>query len=336
MNPRELVRKTLEFKSPERIPRQIWVLPWAEEHYPAEVSRLRKKFPDDILPAPAIYKKPLKTSGDRYYSELYVDEWGCSFSSHQRGIIGIVKKPLIAKWEDLDNFNVPDSVLDLDKEEVNVFCKNTDRFVLSGTTPRPFERFQFLRTMQQALIDLMEQPPELSELLNRIHALYCKEVEVWSATDIDGMALMDDWGTQDALIASPDIFQRIFKPMYKEYVEIAHHYGKYVFFHSDGYIIDIIPDLIEIGIDALNSQIFCMGIKELGDRFRGKISFWGEVDRQELLPYGTRNQIEHAVREIWRELYSDGGVIAQCEFGLEARPENVFTVFETWDSLNRS
>jgi len=146
---------------------------------------------------------------------------------------------------------------------------------------------------------------------------------------------MDDWGTQNALITSPDIFRKIFKPMYQEYVEIARQSRKYVFMHSDGYIIDIIPDLIEIGIDALNSQIFCMGIKELGRRFRGKITFWGEIDRQQLLPYGSQREIEKAVHEVWNELYAEGGVIAQCEFGLEAKPENVFSVFKTWDSLNR-
>jgi len=146
---------------------------------------------------------------------------------------------------------------------------------------------------------------------------------------------MDDGGTQNALIASPDIFREIFKPMYEEYVEIARQHGKYVFMHSDGYIIDIISDLIEIGIDALNSQVFCMGVRELGERFRGKITFWGEVDRQHLLPHGTREEIEQAVQKIWHELYAEGGVIAQCEFGLEAKPENVFSVFETWDSISQ-
>lgn len=78
-----------------------------------------------------------------------------------------------------------------------------------------------------------------------------------------------------------------------------------------------------------------MGVRELGERFRGKITFWGEVDRQHLLPHGTREEIEQAVQKIWHELYAEGGVIAQCEFGLEAKPENVFSVFETWDSISQ-
>jgi hypothetical protein len=332
----ELVRRTLAFDSPERIPRQCWILPWAEEKYPDMVERLHKEFPDDIVDAPAVYKKPLGIKGDRYSPGIYVDEWGCTFDNLQSGTIGIVREPLIKDWKDLDNFKTPDAVLSLDQDVVNAFCKDTDKFVLSGAVVRPFERLQFIRTMEQALIDLIEQPSEFFELLNRIHELYCNEVEAWASTDVDGVALMDDWGTQRALIASPEIFRQIFKPMYRDYAEIARQHGKYVFMHSDGYITDIIPDLIEIGVDALNSQIFCMGVKELGERFRGKITFWGEIDRQQLLPQGSRQEIEQAAHEIWTHLYDKGGVIAQFEFGLEAKPENILAVFETWDSLSQS
>ena len=75
--------------------------------------------------------------------------------------------------------------------------------------------------------------------------------------------------------------------------------------------------------------------EELGRRFKGRITFWGEIDRQHLLVHGTRQDIEDAVRTVRGSLYADGGVIAQCEFGLEADPENMMAVFETWDRLDR-
>ncbi|MCK4646457.1 MAG: methyltransferase [Candidatus Aminicenantes bacterium] len=336
MNSRKFVQETLAFDSPGRIPRQIGVLPWAEEKYPDIVRQMRTNFPDDIVPTPTPYKRPLGIVGDRYSPGTYVDEWGCIFSNPRKGIIGIVQKPLIDGWKDLDNFKTPESVLSLDRDAVNAFCKESECFILAGTFQRPFERLQFIRTMEQALIDLVEQPPELFELIDRIHEHYLKEVEVWARTDVDAISLMDDWGTQNSLITSPDIFRKIFKPLYQEYVEIARHYGKYVFLHSDGYILDILPDLIEIGVDALNSQIFCMGIRELGERYRGKITFWGEIDRQYLLSRGSREEIEQAVYEVWKELYAEGGVIAQCEFDLEAKPENVYAVFETWNSIGQA
>ena len=102
--------------------------------------------------------------------------------------------------------------------------------------------------------------------------------------------------------------------------------------HSDGYILDILPDLVELGLDAVNSQIFCMGLENLKD-FRGKICFWGEIDRQHLLPKRSVKEIEDAVGEVYSNLFHSGGVIAQCEFGAGANPINVRTVFQTWDSL---
>jgi uroporphyrinogen decarboxylase len=151
---------------------------------------------------------------------------------------------------------------------------------------------------------------------------------------VDAIGIMEDWGTQGSLLISPQIFRKIFKPMYSDYVEIARSHGKSVFMHSDGNITDILPDLIDIGIEALNSQIFCMNIEELGKRFRGKITFWGEIDRQYLLPRGSREEIKQAVSRIFRELYAQGGVIAQCEFGLEARPENILAVFNAWNEID--
>ncbi len=336
MDSRRLVEKTLNFDSPERIPRHKSILPWAEENYPAEVQSLHEIFPDDMVMAPTVYAKSLESKGGRYRKGTYIDEWGCIFTNPLDGVIGIVQTPLVKDWKDLDRFRPPDATLSLDKESVNAFCEETGQFVLMGSVVRPFERFQFIRTMEQALIDLLEQPPELFQLLDRIHQHYIKEVETWAQTDVDAIALMDDWGTQKGLIASPGIFRGIFLPMYREYAAIARRHGKYVFMHSDGFIIEIIQDLIEAGVDAINAQIFCMGVKELGERFRGKVTFWGEIDRQTLLPHGTNREIQEAVHEVWLHLYADGGIIAQCEFGLEAKPENIFAVFETWNSLSQT
>ena len=334
MKPRQLVQKTLSFENRGRIPRHKWILPWAEEHYPQVVKKLHDVFPDDIVSAPLAYTQPLHTQGDRYKKGTYVDEWGCVFANPLDGAIGIVRKPLVEEWQDLEKLKPPAAVLGLDREAVNGFCRKTDKFVLMGTFVRPFERFQFIRTMEKAFVDLAEQPPELSLLLDKIHQHYLKELEVWAATDVDAVCLMDDWGTQQGLLTSPDVFRRFFLPMYKDYAEVARHHDKFLFMHSDGHILSVLPELIEVGVDAINAQIFCMGVRELGEKYRGKITFWGEIDRQHLLPYGSREDIQQAVHEVWRHLHQDGGVIGQCEFGLEANPENVFTVYETWDSLS--
>jgi len=330
---RDIVRRTLNFDSPARIPRQTWILPWAEKKHPGWVSRLRREYPDDIVPSPVVYKKPPPLIGEKYTSGLFVDEWGCRFENPQDGVMGIVRDPVIKTWDDLENWNPPSETLSLDRDAVNAFCRDSDCFVYAGSWLRPLERFQFLRTMEQSLVDLIEESAEMKELLNRIHSHYLKEAELWAKTDVDAVALMDDWGTQTGLLTSPETFRRLFLPMYRDYAEVAHSAGKFLFMHSDGWITDIIPDLIQAGVDALNAQVFCMGVEDLGHRFRGRLTFWGEMDRQDLLPNGTKSEIEASVRLLFSSFYDKGGVIAQCEFGLQAKPENVLCTQKTWSRL---
>ncbi len=329
-SPRNLVRQCLEFEGPERVPRQLWLLPWATLHHPEEVARIQARFPDDLLTSPSFCRQGPLTTGDPYAPGVYVDEWGCRFDSVQEGIIGAVREPLVRSWDELDRVRIPRELLSVDVDRVNSFCRQTDRFVISGCAPRPFERLQFVRTAENLFLDLVDQPPELFHLLEKIQAFYVEELELWAKTEVDALMFQDDWGTQTSLLISPALWRRIFKPLYAEYVEIAHRHGKYAFMHSDGYIIDILPDLIDLGVDAINCQIFCMGVEELGRRFRGRITFWGEIDRQFILPYGTHDEVVEAVQSARQALYDNGGAIAQCEFGPGARPENVYLVFETW------
>jgi hypothetical protein len=333
MTSRELVKAALEFAAPPRIPRQLWFLPWASERYPHELRQIQQTFPDDIVTAPPFYRTLPQTLGDRYAAGIYVDEWGCCFENAEAGTIGIVQAPLLENWQDVDKIRIPQELLSVDAGQVNAFCRSTDKFVLASCNPRPFEQLQFIRTTENLLLDLARQPAELFVLLERMHRLYCQQLEVWAKTAVDALPFMDDWGMQTSMLISPAMWRKLFKPLYRDYIEIAHAHGKYAFMHSDGYILDILPDLIELGLDAINAQIFCMGAEKLGERCKGKITLWGEIDRQYLLPYGTAEEIINAVKSVKEALYDNGGVIAQCEFGPGAKPENVYLVFETWDKI---
>jgi uroporphyrinogen decarboxylase len=333
MNSRELVFKTLHFQTPSRIPRQCWILPWAQKRYPAESARLESEYPDDIIPVQGMYTVPQKNIGNRYEAGTYTDEWGCIFNNIHAGLIGVPVEPLINDWNDLDSFHGPDEMLAVDSARVNAFCRTKGKFTYSNSWIRPFERYQFIRSTELAMVDIALDSTEMKLLIGKIHDHYLKETEAWARTDIDAIGIMDDWGMQNGMLVSPDHFRKYYKPLYREYVSIARKYGKYVFMHSDGNIEEIIPDLIEIGIDALNSQLFCMNIEELGRKFRGKITFWGEIDRQYVLPSGDRKDVEEAVKIVYENLYSGGGVIGQCEFGPAARPENIFHVFDCWNKI---
>jgi hypothetical protein len=297
------------------------------------LSRIRREYPDDIIGAPGFLAQVPGTRGGQYEVGSYMDEWGCTFINLQRGVIGEVKAPLVKDWRDLEKVRPPVECLTVDVARVNAFCRETDRFVLGGCCPRPFERLQFLRRSDQLYLDLAEQPAELFSLIDTVHQFYVKELELWASTEVDGLSFMDDWGSQRGLLISPRMWRQIFKPLYKDYIEIAHANGKKAFMHSDGYTEAILPDLIELGLDAINTQIFTMDIEALGRQFGGKLTFWGELDRQWLLPHGTTEEVAAAVRRIKEAFWKNGGAIAQCEFGAGGRPENVRAMFETWAQL---
>ena len=327
-SPREVVKSALDFRGPPRLPRQLWLLPWAAKRYPEELVRIEEDFPSDITVIPVSCSEPVPGGGNAHAVGTFVDAWGCTFENLQDGIIGQVKEPLLSDWCEWQEIRFPRERLDFDEGEVEGFCRSTDLYVLAGTCPRPFERLQFLRGSEELYLDLNHPPPQLLDFIERLHAFYKEELTLWAQTDVDALTFMDDWGSQRALLVAPELWRELFKPLYADYIAIAHDHGKHAFMHSDGWITEIIPDLIEIGLDALNSQLFCMGVDELGSRFAGQLTFWGEVDRQQLLPNASTSEIAEAARRMRASLHRNGGLIAQCEFGPGARPENIYAYFE--------
>lgn len=335
MTSRDLVKATLNFENRSgRVPRQMWTLPWAFDNAGEMVRKIQKEFPDDIVTAPAILKKPTISQGDEYAVGEFTDAWGCRFTNIHKGVIGEVKEALVKEedWSDWENIHIPVEWLDYDVDAVNEFCKNTDKFVIAGCCPRPFEQLQFIRTTQEFYMDLVDPPEEMLHFMDKMFEFYCELQEKWAKTDVDALNFMDDWGSQNGLLINPAAWDKYFRRFYKEFIDIARRNGKKTFMHSDGNTLAIYPRLIDLGLDALNSQIFCMGVDQL-EQYKGKITFWGEIDRQHLLPNGSKEDIVQAVKQVKERLWDNGGCIAQCEFGPGAKEENVYTVFETWNQL---
>jgi len=335
---RELVRQCLRFEGPARVPRELWVLPWAERRYPDELAELRRQFPADFDWCPNVYRPSGRVRGNPYAVGEYVDEWGCVFTNLQEGVIGEVKAPLLPDLADPAALQPPDDTLPVDvadaRDKVNRACAASERFIKGACCPRPWERYQFLRGSETSYVDVMEPEAGMTRVLRRLHEFYLRELEFWVRTDVDAITFMDDWGAQHQLLIPPRVWRELFKPLYKDYCDLAHAHGKFVFMHSDGFISEIYEDLVEIGVDALNSQLFVMDMADLARRVKGRITFWGEMDRQHVLNSPDPEVGRKAVREVVKHLYDPrGGVIAQLEFGPGAQPATVQAVFEEWDKF---
>lgn len=336
MNSRERVIKTLEFEEVDRLPRHLWTLPAVPMFRKTELEELLTKYPSDFGLPIYNYGVGKRCKGDSAVVGQYMDAWGCEWHVGESGVVGEVKAYPLSDWSVLDEYELPWELLEeADLSQVKRSCAQSDKFMLVGTETRPFERMQFLRGTEKLFMDLAYGESKVYELRDRLHSFFVKEMEMWAKTDVDGVSFMDDWGTQKTLLISPAMWREFYKPLYKDYCDILHSKGKYAFFHSDGNIESIYPDLIEIGVDALNSQLFCMDIEGLGEKYAGKITFWGEIDRQNVLPFGAAEDVKKAVNRVSKALLrgKKTGVIAQCEWGKMDPKENITAVFEEWDKL---
>jgi len=299
-----------------------------------------KEFPVDIKCAESY------PSGDREFFKLiskkgtYKDEWGSIWYVGEPGFTGEVKEPALDDWSKLKNFKPPYHLIKKrNKDFIDDLCSRSNEFILSSITARPFERIQFLRGTENLYMDIGYDRPEFYRLLKLVHEYYLKDIESWCKTAIDGVFFMDDWGSARDLLINPKIWREVFKPLYKDYCKLIHSYGKYTFFHSDGNIEKIFSDLIEVGVDAINSQIFAMDIETLAQEYKGKITFWGEIDRQHILPFGSTDDVFNAVIRIRNALdhnnggVNNGGVIAQFSWGKDVSLENAKTVLKAWDKI---
>lgn len=336
MTSKELVLRTLEFRNTDgRVPRDLWTLPWATDRYPEMMQRLHKDFPRDFSGPEVKYAQRTIEQGDSCAVGEYIDAWGCRFLNIQAGVIGEVKQPQVQDddWLDADKVHFPEEWLSFDVAQVNESCRErSDMFLMSPNIARPFEQLQFIRGTVNLYMDLMDPPKAMLEFMERMHDFYCRLAAKWAQTDVDALSFMDDWGSQNDLLIPPRVWEKYFQPMYRDYIDIAHRHGKKVFMHSDGHTLRIIPKLIDLGLDAINAQLFCMGVENL-KQYRGKITFWGEIDRQHLLPHGSIEDINNAVQSVYDNLWQDGGCIAQCEFGPGGNPDNVYQVYKKWSEL---
>lgn len=332
MTGRERVRAALTFSHPDRPPRDLWALPYISLYRKAELEQLLSEFPTDIG---GTQLSPGQSNDDsaRYaQAGSYVDEWGSLWQVAEAGVIGEVKAPVLDDWSRLAHFQPPwPLVRGRDFSFASRMAEQSHQFILSPCCARPFERMQFLRGSEALFIDIAYGEAPFRHLLEMVHAYNLEDMRGWCGSAVDGITFMDDWGTNTALLINPKTWREVFKPLYRDYVEMIHAAGKFAFFHSDGNIQAIYGDLVEIGVDAVNSQLFTMDIEALASLYKGKITFWGEIDRQHVLPFGTPEEVKAAVWRVRAALDDgSGGVIAQCEWGKDNPVENVRAVYAAW------
>jgi uroporphyrinogen-III decarboxylase len=237
----------------------------------------------------------------------------------QKGILGQVKGHPLEDWNALKTYRFPRP-------------PKLERKYLTGSGCNLFERMQWLRGFENLLIDLVTKRKEVYYLRDEIIRYNLEVIRESIEFDVDGISFSDDWGTQNGLMIRPSLWREFFKLAYKKMFDEVKKAGKHILFHSDGYIMDIIPDLIELGVDVLwEAELQVNGIDVLAEKFGGKICFLGNLDTQRILPFGSVEEVKnHAIHAIQALGNYDGGFIGDCEIHPDIPLCNVRAMFEAF------
>ena len=199
-----------------------------------------------------------------------------------------------------------------------------------------FELAWEMRGMETLLMDLISNKPLAERLLDRITEIRCAMAGRLAMAGVDILRLGDDFGTQKSLMMSPATFREIMKPRLKKIIDAAREQRPdiIIFFHSDGSIMPLIPDFIDMGIDVLNPvQPECIDLPEVKRRFGDRLSFWGGVGIQTTMPFGTPDEVRDEVRQVIEILGEGGGLCIAPTHALQSDVpwENVVAFFEAVD-----
>ncbi|ORC35090.1 hypothetical protein B4O97_10150 [Marispirochaeta aestuarii] len=335
MTSRERVVAALHFGNPDHIPLNLWFHQATRQRYGEQLAGLIRKYPNDI--------DLIAGPGDRnFYSRSttagrYTDTWGSSWLVLADGMVGEVKEPVLKDLTDVKKFSPPYEWLksewrrnDAVVEEKIRISRNNRRFVVGGKV-EPFQRMQFVRGTENLFMDIGMKEQELFVFRDKISEYFDFYLDYWLEKDVDGIFFTEDWGSQISLLISPRDFVSIFKPVYKDLIEKIKARGKYVFFHSDGYVYDLYKEWIDLGVDAVNSQLWIMDLEEIGRNFKGKICFWGEIDRQNVLAFQGPSEIRKCAARMKDLLtVNGGGLIGQSVAGVDVSLENIEALCTCW------
>ena len=289
--------------------------------------------------APEGYKTDIPVGEDGYQ-----DEYGVvRRKPHSSYYYDLVKSPLAGPItaQDILNFPWPDPT---DpgytkglRERLLYYREKTD-YATALRLPSAFlQNTQFIRGFKDWFIDLTADQKLAGMLFDAAveHTSALVETILKVSGDlVDVVVAGDDLGTQHGLIVSPEMYRKLFKPRHKKYFDtVKKNTQAFIHFHSCGAIYKLLPDLIELGVNAINPvQVAAkdMDSAKLKADFGDQLSFWGGIDTQRVMPRGTPEEVKAEVKRRIRDFAPGGGYVMTAVHNLQPDVplENILAMYE--------
>ncbi len=315
---REWIERTLRHEPGEGVPYNFSFSPpaqrLAESHYGTPLEDcldlpMRMVGPKSIKP---LYADP----GE--YGETIADEFGVVWSTSKldRG------SPIGPCLPDstLSGYTFPDPTQEYRFEPLGDWCAaraGSYRLLWIGDL---WERATFMRGMEALVMDVVLNSDFVEALLRGLADYLLQTMAIlFDRFAFEGIAVSDDYGAQGGMLMSPETWRRVIKPLLAEIYGLAKSRGKTVFHHTCGHVTEIIPDMIDAGLDILHPiQPETMDIYELKRQFGTRLTFCGGLNTQQLLPRGTPQQVRDEVRRLKDKMGASGGYILEPGITIQA------------------
>jgi uroporphyrinogen decarboxylase len=252
------------------------------------------------------YKKnQILANGDE--TDIFGVTWT---SGDDSGDVGIVSE-YIMKDPDISSFNVPE----IDKELCKDICSRLkadteNRFRMFNLTMNFFERSWSLRGMENILMDMLLQEDFTSKFYGLLFEHHMQVLDCVLDDEFEGVYFGDDWGQQQGLIMGPDLWRKYIKQPMKKMFEKIKSKGKFMILHSCGDLRDIMPDLVDMGLDVYNTvQPEIYDLPTLKKEYGKDLTFYGGISTQQFLPYATANEVYKKTMETLKIMAPGGGYI---------------------------
>lgn len=353
MIPRERVLKTIQHQEPDRVPLDEAYYSFSLQSPEGRQKLMRtvglsdvdgvKDFlgidlrdlfmmPSETFMGQAVYKEPPWVWVHELPGNRYRDEWGIEYEIGATGeYFHYVHHPLegLEKIDDYQflDLNAPGR-FETAEEQMRRW---SGKYAICGHMEATlFEQAWYLRGFRRLIRDLYDNEAFCESLFDKLLEFRLEQAKRWVELGVDIIRLGDDFGTQTGMLISLATWRRYFKPRMKKLIDTLKKSRLYVFYHSDGCIEPLIPELIEIGVDILNPlQPECNNIERIKREFGTRLTLHGTVSVQRTLPFGTIEDVENEVRSRLKICAPGGGLIlAPCHaVGPDVTIEKLITLY---------
>lgn len=274
----------------------------------------------------------------------WVDEWRVTWH-HKADSVGSISigHPL-RSYADFAGYVFPRGCLPTRlanaSTQIERIRDRNDKYIVGHVGFGIFELGQSLRGMENFLADFYTDKNMALRLIRELANFHLSLIEEWARLDVAAVHISDDWGGQDALLVSPQLFRECFKPYYRELFACAHRNGMQVFFHSCGAVQQIIGDLLEVGVDVLHPlQPGANDYHMIARTYGRDLTVQGGLDVQHTLTRGGPDQIERSLYEfveIFRK-YDCGVILSPTNTIVPESPiENIEFAFQTMRRISEA